>query len=158
MLATPHCHKFDTISVWCIKCEAVFVCWCCVCGVWWWVVAEAHSLQSSALHQAATALGAALPPATVTIQKKSYCQVGGAAAILSRRTPAHRAALLQPVCSIWVKACRVECSGTLQLVISFFCFRMRAKTSEFLKVLNRAKIEEESKKKGSKIGAKSPFI
>jgi len=36
--------------------------------------------------------------------------------------------------------------------------RMRAKTSEFLKVLNRAKIEEESKKKGSKIGAKSPFI
>ena len=40
----------------------------------------------------------------------------------------------------------------------FFCFRMRAKTSEFLKVLNRAKIEEESKKKGSKIGAKSPFI
>ena len=60
------------------------MCLCCVCGVWWWVVAEAHSLQSSALHQAATALGAALPPATVTIQKKSYCQVGGAAAILSR--------------------------------------------------------------------------
>ena len=116
-----------TTSVWCIKCEAVFVCWCCVSGVWWWVVAEAHSLQSSALHQAATALGAALPPATVTIQKKSYCQVGGAAAILSRRTPAHRTALLQPVCSIWVKACRVECSGTLQLVISFLLFQNASK-------------------------------
>ena len=38
-------------------------------------------------------------------------------------------------------------------------FRMRAKTSEFLKVLNRAKIEEESKKKGlGNRGAKSPFI
>lgn len=37
--------------------------------------------------------------------------------------------------------------------------RMRAKTSEFLKVLNRAKIEEESKKKGlGNRGAKSPFI
>lgn len=39
------------------------VCWCCVwCGGEWWQ--EAHSLHSSALHQAATALGAALPPAT----------------------------------------------------------------------------------------------
>ena len=37
-------------------------------------------------------------------------------------------------------------------------FRMRAKTSEFLKVLNRAKIEEESKKKSVNRGAKSPFI
>ena len=38
-------------------------------------------------------------------------------------------------------------------------FRMRAKTSEFLKVLNRAKIEEETKKKGlGNRGAKSPFI
>ena len=37
-------------------------------------------------------------------------------------------------------------------------FRMRAKTSEFLKVLNRAKIEEESKKKTGNRGAKSPFI
>jgi len=36
--------------------------------------------------------------------------------------------------------------------------RMRAKTSEFLKVLNRAKIEEESKKKTGNRGAKSPFI
>jgi len=36
--------------------------------------------------------------------------------------------------------------------------RMRAKTSEFLKVLNRAKIEEESKKKSVNRGAKSPFI
>jgi len=36
--------------------------------------------------------------------------------------------------------------------------RMRAKTSEFLKVLNRAKIEEESKKKPGNRGAKSPFI
>jgi len=37
--------------------------------------------------------------------------------------------------------------------------RMRAKTSEFLKVLNRAKIEDETtKKKSSYIGAKSPFI
>ena len=124
MLAT---NVTTSVWVWCIKCEAVFVCWCCVCGVWWWVVAEAHSLQSSALHQAATALGAALPPATVTIQKKSYCQVGEAAAILSRRTPAHRAALLQPVCSIWVKACRVECSGTLQLVISFLLFQNASK-------------------------------
>ena len=34
---------------------------------------------------------------------------------------------------------------------------MRAKTSEFLKVLNRAKIEEETKKKPSYIG-KTPFI
>ena len=37
-------------------------------------------------------------------------------------------------------------------------FRMRAKTSEFLKVLNRAKIEEESKKKPGNRGGKSPFI
>ena len=37
-------------------------------------------------------------------------------------------------------------------------FRMRAKTSEFLKVLNRAKIEEETKKKPSYMGAKTPFI
>jgi len=36
--------------------------------------------------------------------------------------------------------------------------RMRAKTSEFLKVLNRAKIEEESKKKPGNRGGKSPFI
>jgi len=36
--------------------------------------------------------------------------------------------------------------------------RMRAKTSEFLKVLNRAKIEEETKKKPSYMGGKSPFI
>ena len=43
------------------------------------------------------------------------------------RTPAHRAALLQPVCSIWVKACRVECSGTLQLVISFLLFQNASK-------------------------------
>ena len=33
---------------------------------------------------------------------------------------------------------------------------MRAKTSEFLKVLNRAKIEEETKKKPSYMGAKTP--
>lgn len=37
--------------------------------------------------------------------------------------------------------------------------RMRAKTSEFLKVLNRAKIEDETnKKKPSYMGAKSPFV
>lgn len=36
--------------------------------------------------------------------------------------------------------------------------RMRAKTSEFLKVLNRAKIEEANKKKPSYLGSKSPFI
>ena len=29
----PHCHKFVTTSVWCINCEAVFVCWC-----WVWCV------------------------------------------------------------------------------------------------------------------------
>jgi len=37
--------------------------------------------------------------------------------------------------------------------------RMRAKTSDFLKVLNRAKIEDETnKKKPSYMGAKSPFV
>jgi len=36
--------------------------------------------------------------------------------------------------------------------------RMRAKTSEFLKVLNRAKIEEDSKKKPSMMGPKKPFV
>lgn len=37
--------------------------------------------------------------------------------------------------------------------------RMRAKTSDFLKVLNRAKIEDETnKKKPSFMGAKSPFV
>ena len=122
------------------------------------MVAEAHSLQSSALHQAATALGAALPPATVTIQKKSYCQVGGAAAILSRGhrpTALHYCSQSAAFGSRLAEWSAVEhCSSSFH----FFCFRMRAKTSEFLKVLNRAKIEEESKKKGSKIGAKSPFI
>ena len=43
------------------------------------------------------------------------------------RTPAQRAAQLQPVCSIWVKACRAECSGTLQLVISFLLFQNASK-------------------------------
>ena len=127
-----------------------------VCGGEWWQ--EAHSLQSSALHQAATALGAALPPATVTIQKKSYCQVGGGAAILSRGhrpTALHYCSQSAAFGSRLAEWSAVEhCSSSFH----FFCFRMRAKTSEFLKVLNRAKIEEESKKKGSKIGAKSPFI
>jgi len=36
--------------------------------------------------------------------------------------------------------------------------RMRAKTAEFLKVLNRAKIEDENKKKPSTMAKKSPFI
>ena len=41
----------------------------------------------------------------------------------------------------------------------FFVFRMRAKTSEFLKVLNRAKIEEENtKKKASFMGNRGQFI
>ena len=43
--------------------------------------------------------------------------------------------------------------------IYFFVFRMRAKTSEFLKVLNRAKIEEENtKKKASFMGNRGQFI
>ena len=41
----------------------------------------------------------------------------------------------------------------------YFVFRMRAKTSEFLKVLNRAKIEEENtKKKTSFMGNRGQFI
>ena len=147
-------------QLWHYQC-LMYKMWGCVCVLMlcvWCVVAEAHSLQSSALHQAATALGAALPPATVTIQKKSYCQVGGAAAILSRGhrpTALHYCSQSAAFGSRLAEWSAVEhCSSSFQ----FFCFRMRAKTSEFLKVLNRAKIEEESKKKGSKIGAKSPFI
>ena len=42
---------------------------------------------------------------------------------------------------------------------SYIVFRMRAKTSEFLKVLNRAKIEEENtKKKTSYMGNRGQFI
>ena len=47
-----------------------------------------------------------------------------------------------------------------QSVLTFYIiFRMRAKTSEFLKVLNRAKIEEENtKKKTSFMGNRGQFI
>ena len=97
------------------------------------------------------------PTVALAIQKKSYCQVGGAA-ILSRGhrpTALHNCSQSAAFGSRLAERSAVEhCSSSFH----FFCFRMRAKTSEFLKVLNRAKIEEESKKKGSKIGAKSPFI
>ena len=50
--------------------------------------------------------------------------------------------------------------GLFQSILtSYFVFRMRAKTSEFLKVLNRAKIEEENtKKKTSFMGNRGQFI
>ena len=38
----------------------------------------------------------------------------------------------------------------LQIFLFIFCFRMRAKTNDFLKILNRAKIEDENNKKVSK--------
>ena len=41
--------------------------------------------------------------------------------------------------------------------LSIFC-RMRAKTSDFLKVLNRAKISEESNKKKPSYMGKLPFV
>ena len=58
-----------------------------------------------------------------------------------------------------VKACsKIVLSLSKEYLTRMVLFRMRAKTSEFLKVLNRAKIEEESKKKTGNRGAKSPFI
>ena len=45
---------------------------------------------------------------------------------------------------------------TFQLLL--LIFRMRAKTSEFLKVLNRAKIEEDSAKKKPSYMGKTPFV
>ena len=57
-----------------------------------------------------------------------------------------------------VKACSKISLQLASIVMRVIPFRMRAKTSEFLKVLNRAKIEEESKKKSVNRGAKSPFI
>ena len=47
-------------------------------------------------------------------------------------------------------------TGTFQLLL--LIFRMRAKTSEFLKVLNRAKIEEDSAKKKPSYMGKTPFV
>ena len=38
----------------------------------------------------------------------------------------------------------------LEQYLFVFCFRMRAKTNDFLKILNRAKIEDENNKKVSK--------
>ena len=50
--------------------------------------------------------------------------------------------------------------GLFQSILTLnIVFRMRAKTSEFLKVLNRAKIEEENtKKKTSFMGNRGQFI
>ena len=92
-------------------------------------------------------------------------------AILSEPYPGGSRLKLQPAVRPTDSDCRTSlqnrvkaCSKILfsfvsrTFVMRVNLFRMRAKTSEFLKVLNRAKIEEESKKKGSKIGAKSPFI
>ena len=44
----------------------------------------------------------------------------------------------------------------LKQYLFIFCFRMRAKTNDFLKILNRAKIEDENMKKVSKFRKQSP--